>query len=318
MLPGELPAADRHYLEMLRLSATALILVRRAWATVNPEQIVESWDRALTRILADFAILQATAAAISSAMVGEALRQQTIRAAPEARFRPESMAGWASDGRPLESLLFRPAGVALDLIGTGTAPPDALEAGRQSVERIARTQIADAGRVAAGVEVVARPRTGWVRMLTPPSCDKCLILAGRFYRWSDGFERHPNDDCVSIPSAENRADDARTDPDAYLKSLTLAEQDQVLGKANARAWRDGADLNQLVNAKRGMATSVGGVRTPVLTPEGLQATTVGTTNRGFAGRRLRGTQRLVPESIYDIATDRADALRLLKLHGYIV
>lgn len=318
MLPGELPAADRHYLEMLRLTATALTLVRRAWATVDPERIVETWDRALAGILGDFVTLQTASAAISSAMVGEALRQQTIRSAPEARFRPETMGGWASDGRPLESLMFRPAGVALDAIDLGATSSDALTAGRASLERIARTQVADAGRVAAGVEVAVRPRAGWVRMLSPPSCDRCLVLAGRFYRWSDGFDRHPNDDCVSIPSVEDRADDVRTDPDAYLKSLPPAEQDQLLGKANAKAWRDGADLNQLVNAKRGMSTTVDGVRTPVLTPEGLQATTVGTTNRALAGKRLRGTQRLVPESIYDIAADRADALRLLKLHGYIV
>lgn len=317
MLPGELPAADRHYLEMLRLSATVLTLVRRAWATVDPDRIVETWDRALVSVLGDFVMLQATAAAVSSAMVGEALRQQGVRAAPEARFRPESMGGWASDGRPIETLMFTPARVALDALDLGT-PEDALAAGRVSVERIARTQIADAGRVAAGVEVATRPRAGWVRMLTPPSCDRCLVLAGRFYRWSDGFDRHPNDDCVSIPAAEDRAGDLRTDPDAYLKNLTTEEQDRLLGKANAQAWRDGADLNQLVNAKRGMSTTVDGVRTPVLTPEGLQATTVGTTNRGLAGRRLRAMQRLVPESIYDIATDRADALRLLKLHGYIV
>lgn len=317
MLPGELPAADQHYLEMLRLSAAALALVRRAWSTVDPGRIVDTWDRALAGILSDFVMLQATAAAVGSGMVGEALRQQGIRAAPEARFRPESMAGWASDGRPLETLMFTPASVALDALDLGT-PEDALAAGRASVERIARTQVADAGRVAAGVEVTTRPRTGWVRMLTPPSCDKCLILAGRFYKWSDGFDRHPNDDCVSIPAAEDRPGDLRTDPDAYLKSLTPAEQDEVLGKANAQAWRDGADLNQLVNAKRGMSTTVDGVRTPVLTPEGLQATTVGTTNRALAGKRLRGRQRLVPESIYDIAVDRADALRLLKLHGYIV
>lgn len=33
---------------------------------------------------------------------------------------------------------------------------------------------------------------GYVRMLTPPSsCDRCVILAGRWYRWNQGFERHP-------------------------------------------------------------------------------------------------------------------------------
>lgn len=318
MLPGELPAADRHYAEMLRLAATVLLLVRRAWATVDPLDIAASWDRALAGMLVDFTGLQREAAVLGAGMVAEALAQQSIRSSPDARFVPGSLVGWASDGRPLEALLAAPAGVSLDALNAGRLPDEAVEAGRVSVERIARTQIADAGRVAAGVEVVTRPRAGWVRMLTPPSCERCLVLAGRFYRWSDGFDRHPNDDCVSIPSREDRGGDLRTDPDAYLKSLSVAEQDRLLGKAGAQAWRDGADLNQLVNAKRGMATTVDGVRTPVLTVEGLQATTTGTTARGLAGRRLRGVQRLVPESIYGIATDRADALRLLKLHGYVL
>lgn len=318
MLPGELPAADRHYTDMLRLAAAALLLARRAWATVDPQDIAASWDRALAGVLVDFTGLQREAAFLGAGMVSEALAQQAVRSRPDARFVPGSLVGWASDGRPLETLLAAPAGVALDALDVGRTPAEAVEAGRVSVERIARTQIADAGRVAAGVEVATRPRTGWVRMLTPPSCERCLVLAGRFYRWSDGFDRHPNDDCVSIPSVEDRAGDLRTDPDAYLRSLSPAEQDRLLGPANAQAWRDGADLNQLVNAKRGMNTTVDGVRTAVVAPEGRPATTTGTTARGLAGRRLRGTQRLVPESIYDIATDRADALRLLKLHGYIL
>lgn len=318
MLPGELPAADRHYAEMLRLSALALVLVRRSWSSVDPNKVADSWDRALGGVLADFFRLQFDAAASGAASVGAALAEQGMRSAAEARFLPESLVGWASDGRPLESLLFAPAEVALDALRDGVEPLDAVERGRVSVERIARTQITDAGRVATGVEVVTRPRVGWVRMLTPPSCERCLILAGRFYRWSDGFDRHPNDDCVSIPAAEDRPGDLRTDPDAYLRSLSIEEQDRLLGKDNAQAWRDGADLNQVVNAKRGMSTTVNDRRVRVLTPEGLQATTTGVTRRALAGQRLRGGRRLVPESIYQVATDRADALRLLKLHGYII
>jgi len=322
MLPGELPAADGHYLAMLRLAATVLRLVRRGWATVNPLDIAASWDRALAGILVDFTALQREAAALGSEMVADALTQQQLRTRPEGRFQPDSLVGWASDGRPLESLLATPAGVALDALKDGMAPADALNAGRVSVERIARTQIADAGRVAAGVEVAVRPRTGWVRMLTPPSCSRCLVLAGKFYRWSDGFDRHPNDDCVSIPSAEDRGNDLRTDPDAYLKSLSKAEQDKLLGAANAQAWRDGADLNQVVNARRGMQnTQAFG--------QDVQITTEGTTTRGFAGQRLISqgarvtrqraqTPRLTPESIYKAAKDRDDALRLLRRFGYIL
>ena len=52
-----------------------------------------------------------------------------------------------------------------------------------------------------------------------------------------------------MPSTEDTGDDARTDPHAYLSELSEAEQDRVLGsKANGQAFRDGADMNQLINS----------------------------------------------------------------------
>lgn len=313
MLPGVLAAVDAHDREMRRLGAMAVAVVRRAWSRVSPTDPLRSWDRAAARMLPAFTNLQLLAAVAGSSYTDAALREQGTRAAAEAAFVPESLVGWASDGRPLESLLGTPVEVTLNRLDVGMAPEQALQSGQASLERIARTQIADIGRVAAGVDRVTRPRVGWVRMLTPPSCDRCLVLAGRFYRWSDGFDRHPNDDCVSVPAKEDRAGDLRTDPDAYFHSLTAEQQDHLLGKANAQAVRDGADLNQVVNAQRGMATTADGVR----------ITSEGATSRGLAGQRLgarrgRTATRLVPESIYRLATDRDDALRLLKLHGYIL
>jgi hypothetical protein len=301
MLAGELPAADRNYREMRRLEAFALALLQRAWSRVDPTDLQRSWDREAARVFPQFVNLQLQAATLGASFAAAALVAQGIRVAAEAKVRPEAFAGWASDGRPLESLLQAPASVA-----SRVAPEKALDAGRASAARIARTQIADANRVAAGVDRVTRPRVGWVRMLTPPSCSRCLVLAGRVYRWSDGFDRHPQDDCITIPAAEDKAGNLRTEPNAYFNSLTVEQQDAMLGKANAQAVRDGADINQVVNARRGMATTA-----DLVTAEG-------TTVRGLAGKRLQGEQRLVPESIYRIATDRADALRLLKLHGYIL
>lgn len=303
MLAGDMAVADRHYSEIRRLEAFAVALLQRAWSRVDQANVAESWAREVSRVFTPFVNLQLQAATLGATYAAAALVAQGIRVRADATVRPEALAGWASDGRPLESLLRAPADVAAQV-----APEQALSSGRASVNRIARTQIADASRVAAGVDRVTRPRVGWVRMLTPPSCDRCLILAGRFYRWSDGFDRHPNDDCTSVPASEDRPGDLRTDPDAYLQSLSIAEQDRLLGTANAQAWRDGADLNQVVNAKRGMSTTAGG----------LKITTVGTTSRALAGKRLRGQQRLVPESIYRVATDRADALRLLKQHGFVL
>src|SRR5690348_18342012 len=54
------------------------------------------------------------------------------------------------------------------------------------------------GRV-TGVQTCALPI-----LLNPPSCQRCAILAGRWYRWSQGFLRHPRCDCVNLP-AERQA-----------------------------------------------------------------------------------------------------------------
>src|SRR5690606_41067797 len=99
------------------------------------------------------------------------------------------------------------------------------------LERIAATQVADAGRVATGLGVVARPGIGYVRMLQPPSCSRCAILAGRIYRRNAGFLRHPLCDCIHIPTTEAAGRDLTTDPRAYFDSLTKEQQDRIFTRS---------------------------------------------------------------------------------------
>jgi len=109
---------------------------------------------------------------------------------------------------------------------------------------------------------------------------------------------------VNCPAVEDAADDLRTDPDAYFRSLTSEDQERYFGKANAEAIRDGANMGRVVNATgRSSGTSIAG---------GRKYTTDATTARG-TGRRAR----LTPEAIYKEAADRTDAVRLLRLHGYL-
>lgn len=144
-------------------------------------------------------------------------------------------------------------------------------------------------------------------MLNPPSCSRCTVLAGRFYMWNEGFARHPNCDCLHIPSSESVSGDLVVSPDAYFESLTPRQQDKVFTKAGAQAIRDGADISKVVNARRGMQKAQVFGRDTLVTTEG-------TARRRNAGR---APIRLMPESIYDQAKDRPDAIRLLKLHGFI-
>lgn len=198
----------------------------------------------------------------------------------------------------------------------------------------ARTCLADTQRSvsmvsAKGRYADARP----VRVLNPPSCGRCVILAGT----SNAGERHPNCDCT-VAWSTNVPDDAYADPYSYLNDLVDAgdesELARILGsRANVRAYLDGADLNQLVNAYR----RKGSVRTAQFYSRRIKYTTEGTTKRGAAAWRMiragyangyvkqggRYTRidrpRLMPETIYEIC-DRTgrDPKRMLRNYGWIL
>lgn len=110
---------------------------------------------------------------------------------------------------------------------------------------------------------------------------------------------------MHIPAAENIAGDFRTNPEAAARAGQVTD----LRPAEKRALAEGADLSQVVNARRGS--------------QGL-TTTEGATRRGLAGQRLgaqrgRRATRLTPEGIYTSAgDDRAEAIRLLREHGYLL
>jgi hypothetical protein len=66
---------------------------------------------------------------------------------------------------------------------------------QETLDRIARNRAdRQAAKKPPPAKMIDRKRVeiGYIRLLTPPSCARCVILAGRFYRWSDGFKRHPN------------------------------------------------------------------------------------------------------------------------------
>lgn len=332
--------AAAHYRRQVALSRRSAVEAGRLWSQVDRSDIARSWLSLLVRLLTVVSSAQAIAAASSATYLDDALEVQGIDPTADGRLRPGAFAGVASDGRDLETLLYQPAIRTLDLIGQGAVPARALAAGRVALDMMVRTQIADAGRVADGVALTARRGApGYVRMLSPPSCARCVILAGKFYRWNRGFARHPRCDCRHIPAAESNADDLRVRPTAYFESLSPTEQDRVFGKAGAQAIRDGARLSLVVNARRGMYTaSIGSVR--------FAATREATTVRGLYGGyeiqdngtlRKRGADeltrvrsgnrfiraarapRLMPEQIYTEAKgDRDEAIRLLKRFGYLI
>lgn len=245
-----------------RLVKTVLAL----WATLAAKDAFASWASIGPRIYVLLSSLMELVAADAGGYVRHVLNEQGVDTDGPA-INPVAFAGVASDGRDLESLL---AGALVKLRESQRAGhSDMLSKahGRNFLELVVRTQVSDAARAAESVAIATTDGTkngravqvGWVRMLTPPSCSRCVVLAGKFYKWNSGFQRHPNCDCRHLPVTVAGASEVLTNPYVYFNSLTKDEQDYYFGKANAQAIRDGADLNQVVNAgKSGLFVADGG------------------------------------------------------------
>jgi hypothetical protein len=227
---------------------------------------------------------------------------------------PTSLAGVAGDGRPVETLLASSVGRAR--AASKTLPPeDALADAQAFMETVVQTILADTARAAEEAAMAARPWVaGYVRVAEPDACSRCIILAGKFYLFNEGFLRHPLCRCNHLPAPDD-PERVKTliginSPDRYFESLSEAEQDRIFTKAGAEAIRNGADMSRVVNARRGM-------RKAQVAGRDVRVTSEATTRRGRRAGQTRGV-RLMPESIFAIAgDDRDEAIRLLRLHGYL-
>jgi hypothetical protein len=294
-------AARQHQAREAALAATVSAIVRRFWHQVDFANLSASWAAVEPRATLAVAAGQLAAALAAEGYVEAALLAQGLDPAAVATLVPRSFAGVSSTGGDLAGLLRQSVSLTKFAVGAGAQRERAMAAGENFLDRAVGTQVADAGRTAVGTAIVARRQTtGYVRQVSPGACSRCIILAGRFYHWNQGFKRHPHCTCVHIPSQENLEGDVMTDPDAHFHSLSRAEQDATFGKAGAQALRDGADMGQVVNARSGMFVSA----------DGFKAT--------LSGRRALGTgDRLMPEAIYARAGSREEALALLRANGYI-
>lgn len=324
-LPPALPAtvatlAALHRARQQMLARRALATSRRAWAGVDPGHPRTSWARLVSALLAALSGLQREAARGVAGYVAAALRRQGVEPDPAGLVATSAFAGFTADGRPLADVLDWPAFHVEALVGQGVDPDVALLAGGRRLDRIVMTETQDAARVATGVAVVNdRTVVGFVRYLTPPSCSRCVLLAGKWYRFNQEFERHPQCDCVHVPAAEVIEPQS---PEEIFAAMSDAELKKAgWSDADVSAIRDhGADIYQVTNAHQQL-------RSVTVAGQQLKATGAGVTRRGLAGQRLgarrkRGALRLTPASIYSEAArldwSRDELIRVLKLHGYLI
>ena len=266
-----------------------------------------SWGRVGPVLFSVVTDAQKGAAVNGTSYVAASLDQLGGVVAPQATVATQAFAGYASDGRSLTSLL--------EGAKVYAKTSQSLTAAGSWLDMVVHTQVQDAARQAAGVDIVTRRGVAYIRAVNPPCCQRCAVLAGRSESSLTAFKRHPRCDCFHVP---HRAGEA------YPEGVGFAPEDvKDLTQAQRKAIEDGADMQQVINSHRANARS-----------SNRLYTTEGTTKRGVAGKRLievggerRGTgrysvarqRRLTPEGIYRQANgDRDEALRLLRLHGYIL
>ena len=314
--------AVKHYRAMLRLQRSARAAAAVAWSSLSAAYLSESWDSVSPALERAVSRLQLDAATRGAGYGGNTLADQGLYEAPEAWVDPSSLAGVSSRGASLGAALYSAIPHTKDLIAGGMPERVALARGREVLQMSAAAQVADAGRTAAGLDTFARPKVGYVRMLNPPSCSRCSVLAGRFYRSNEGFRRHPRCDCIHVPTTRTEAAESEGlvhDPYAYFESLSESAQDKTFGKAQAQAIRDGADLFQVVNARRGMSyagVSADGTRRGQKVASDF--TREGTTRRALWGGANPRGKRLTPDAIYAQGLPREATLDLLAKHGYLL
>lgn len=237
------------------------------------------------------------AAATDAAAYMPAVLQQTSQAdLAIASIQPAAFGGWSEDGRRLDSLMYSGVTATKTAIGRGYGLEAALAVGGRVLDKIVFSEVTAAGSWADQAAMTVRPNlTGYVRMVSPGACSRCVILAGKWFRWNEGFERHPFCNCRHIPAAEALDGDYSTDPYAYFNNLSKAEQDRVFGKERAQAIRDGADIFRVENVRlRGKAIDG---RTDLV--------------------RYDGQTRRTIADIYARDPDRKFVIENLRHHGYI-
>lgn len=229
---------------------------------------------------------------------------------PLARPRTGGLAGVTHDGMPVESALGFVTVKAKQAVGAGKSPRMALWSSGLWMAASINTMLADTARGAEQLQSSVYPTGGFVRVVNGSACIRCVVLAGKWFRWNDGFERHPQCRCLHVPAGQAMGGDWVTDPYGLFNSLDEAGQIKLMGSvSDAQAIRDGADIFQVANARTGLSKSG-------------RFTSYGTHKTSFAAKRMpAGYKRLTPGTIYERSVtgnwSRERTLAELEKYGYI-
>ena len=249
-------AASRHKQDTAELTNAALIRAANSWKKVNPGSVVSSWEMLMPSTIGAVMLAQRETITSNENYLDFAFNDQNIDGL-DGSLRPGAIVGtMPATGATLEAALSGVAYHTLDRIGRGRSTNEALQAGMIELSQLVQYAVADTSRAASSVRIGTTPtQIGYVRVASAGCCARCAVLAGRYYEWNTGFLRHPACKCLHFPSTAVGAAESATDPYAAFEALSPQEQDRIYTKAGAEAIRNGADMNQVVNSRRGMTAS---------------------------------------------------------------
>jgi hypothetical protein len=218
---------------------------RRLWRGMS-QDFDASWSSIAPSLTGLTAGAQLAAASAGVQYVPAVLEETGQPDEPQASVRPQAFSGVASDGRSLTGLLEGSVVAAKRAVARGADGGDALAAGQRWLEQALQSAVSDAARDATQAAIAVRPNLGYVRVVNPPCCSRCAVLAGRWYAWNASFDRHPRCDCGSQPATLDRARDFLIKPDELVRRGLVHD----LTPDQRRRLDEGADLNKVLNESR--------------------------------------------------------------------
>jgi hypothetical protein len=131
-------------------------------------------------------------------------------------------------------------------VARGVDGGDALGYGQQWLEQALHSAVQDAARDAMQAAIAVRPRLQWVRVVNPPCCSRCAVLAGKVFGWNASFDRHPGCDCLALPVTVAKAGTFMTDPAELVRRGLVKD----LTPGQRQRLNEGADLVKVLNESR--------------------------------------------------------------------
>jgi hypothetical protein len=301
MTPPLSEVALRHYRRAASITRRVTEAMLEAWRLTGPAGFRDELPR-MSTLLATGQLAQVLE---SSQYLEQVAAAQGL--GPSASvLRPSGLVGRTAAGADLAEVLELPSIRVSALVTSGVDGKTAADSGAAMLTRIVSNEVTQAGNNATQIGMAGHPGfRGYIRMMKPPSCSRCAVMAGSWWEWNEGFPRHPGCDCIHVPAADQAdamngkppwsANLRATDPKSYFESLSKADQDRYFGKTQADAIRGGANVTRTVNANTRAA--------------GLRRFDSGGTPAG---------PRLTPKQVFEQAGDDRDAaVQLLTDNGYL-